>query len=198
EYTLVGPSWKWFYAASAIAIASGTVVWLMMLRGKRSEAKIKRGALHLPTLDSIGGHAAAADVADQIRAAGLISRRGFFTTTVGVTASIASCAVYSANPVLASYTRAEQDGIGFAMLMAGAVIVGVGLNVSLTEEELPVPDATSLLIAGASTLDRAEIAAGFLAHVAAVYETWNERGPASVIVTRSDDGIAVAVADPGR
>lgn len=125
EYTLVGPSWKWFYATSAIAIASGMVIWLMMLRGKRSEAKIKRGALHLPTLDSIGGHAATADVADQIRAAGLISRRGFFTTTVGVTATIASCAVYSANPVLASYTRAEQDGIGFAMLMAGAVIVGV-------------------------------------------------------------------------
>jgi BirA family biotin operon repressor/biotin-[acetyl-CoA-carboxylase] ligase len=62
-----------------------------------------------------------------------------------------------------------------------AVIVGVGLNVSLTEAELPVPEATSLLIAGAATLDRAEIAADILAHVAAVYETWNERGPDSVI-----------------
>lgn len=62
-----------------------------------------------------------------------------------------------------------------------AVIVGAGLNVSLTEEELPVPEATSLALSGASTLDREEIAAGFLAHVAAVYATWNERGPASVI-----------------
>ncbi|MEU5156675.1 biotin--[acetyl-CoA-carboxylase] ligase [Glycomyces sp. NPDC021274] len=68
-----------------------------------------------------------------------------------------------------------------AQVEGGAVIVGAGLNVSLTEEELPVPEATSLHLAGASTLDRTEIAAGFLAHVAAVYETWNERGPASVI-----------------
>lgn len=68
-----------------------------------------------------------------------------------------------------------------AQVEGSAVIVGVGLNVSLTEDELPVPEATSLLIAGASTLDRAEIASDFLAHAAAVYETWNERGPASVI-----------------
>lgn len=68
-----------------------------------------------------------------------------------------------------------------AQVEGNAVIIGSGLNVSLTEDELPVPEATSLQIAGASTLDRAEIAAGFLAHVAAVYETWNERGPASVI-----------------
>ncbi|MDA1358692.1 biotin--[acetyl-CoA-carboxylase] ligase [Glycomyces luteolus] len=68
-----------------------------------------------------------------------------------------------------------------AQVEGNAVIVGVGLNVSLTEAELPIPEATSLAIAGASTLDRAEIASGFLAHVAAVYQTWNERGPASVI-----------------
>lgn len=68
-----------------------------------------------------------------------------------------------------------------AQVEGNAVIVGAGLNVSLTEDELPVPEATSLQIAGAATLDRAEIAAGFLAHVGAVYETWNAQGPASVI-----------------
>ncbi|MCC3762933.1 biotin--[acetyl-CoA-carboxylase] ligase [Glycomyces sp. TRM65418] len=68
-----------------------------------------------------------------------------------------------------------------AQVEGGAVIVGAGLNVSLAEEELPVPEATSLLLAGASTLDREAIAVGFLAHVAAVYQSWNERGPASVI-----------------
>lgn len=68
-----------------------------------------------------------------------------------------------------------------AQVEGNAVIVGAGLNVTLTEDELPVPEATSLQIAGASTLDRAEIAAGFLAHVAAVYQTWNVQGPASVI-----------------
>jgi BirA family biotin operon repressor/biotin-[acetyl-CoA-carboxylase] ligase len=68
-----------------------------------------------------------------------------------------------------------------AQVEGSAVIVGAGLNVSLTEDELPVPEATSLHLAGATVLDRAEIAAAFLSHVAAVYRTWNEQGPASVI-----------------
>ncbi|MFG3341274.1 hypothetical protein [Glycomyces sp. NPDC048151] len=125
EFALVGPSWKWFYATSAIAVASGMLTWLMMLRGKRSEAKIRHGVLILPTLASIGGHAATADVADQVRAAGLISRRGFFTRTVGFTATIASCLVYATGPVLAEVTGAEPDGYRYAMLMGGAVVVGV-------------------------------------------------------------------------
>lgn len=62
-----------------------------------------------------------------------------------------------------------------------AVVLGLGLNVSLTEEELPVPGATSLLLEGAATLDREAIAADFLAHFAAVYRTWNASGPAHVI-----------------
>lgn len=36
----------------------------------------------------------------------------------------------------------------------GAVVLGIGLNVSLTREELPVPGATSLLLEGATTTDR--------------------------------------------
>jgi BirA family biotin operon repressor/biotin-[acetyl-CoA-carboxylase] ligase len=68
-----------------------------------------------------------------------------------------------------------------AQVEGSAVIVGTGLNVSLTEEELPFPEATSLLLSESSTVDREAIAAGFLAHLAAVYDTWNERGPASVI-----------------
>ncbi|MEU6861137.1 biotin--[acetyl-CoA-carboxylase] ligase [Glycomyces sp. NPDC046736] len=68
-----------------------------------------------------------------------------------------------------------------AQAEGGAVVMGAGLNVSLTEDELPVPEATSLLLAGATALDREVIAAEFLAHVGAVYQSWNERGPASVI-----------------
>lgn len=63
----------------------------------------------------------------------------------------------------------------------GAVVLGLGLNVSLTESELPVPEATSLLLAGAATVDRSELAADFLAHFAAVYRTWNDSGPAHVV-----------------
>lgn len=36
----------------------------------------------------------------------------------------------------------------------GAVVLGVGLNVTTSREELPVPEATSLLLEGATTTDR--------------------------------------------
>ena len=68
-----------------------------------------------------------------------------------------------------------------AAVEEGAVVLGMGLNVSLTEAELPVPEATSLLLAGATTLDREAIAADFLAHFAAVYETWEADGASHVI-----------------
>ncbi|RRR97567.1 biotin--[acetyl-CoA-carboxylase] ligase [Glycomyces terrestris] len=87
-----------------------------------------------------------------------------------------------------------------AQAEGSAVVVGAGLNVSQTEAELPVPGATSLLLAGAATLDREEIAAAFLAHVAAVYRTWEEQGPASVVERweRNSDtlGRQVAVSFP--
>ncbi|WP_218125470.1 biotin--[acetyl-CoA-carboxylase] ligase [Glycomyces harbinensis] len=87
-----------------------------------------------------------------------------------------------------------------AQVEGGAVIVGAGLNVSLTDEELPVPTGTSLLIAGATELDRATIAADFLARVGALYAAWNERGPAAVIESwrRNSDtlGRLVAVSFP--
>ncbi|WP_211116332.1 biotin--[acetyl-CoA-carboxylase] ligase [Glycomyces buryatensis] len=63
----------------------------------------------------------------------------------------------------------------------GAVIVGMGLNVSLTEAELPVPEATSLALAGAEEVPREQLAADFLAHFAAVYRAWDADGPAGVI-----------------
>lgn len=43
-----------------------------------------------------------------------------------------------------------------------AVVVGVGLNVSLTEDELPVPTATSLLLEYAGTTDRNVLLKSFL------------------------------------
>lgn len=43
-----------------------------------------------------------------------------------------------------------------------ALVVGIGVNVDLTEEELPVPHATSLALAGAPVLDRTKLTAGLL------------------------------------
>ena len=51
-------------------------------------------------------------------------------------------------------------------------VVGVGLNVSATREELPVETATSLRLCGASSLDRAELLRQLLHSFTAGYTRW--------------------------
>ncbi len=53
-----------------------------------------------------------------------------------------------------------------------AAVVGVGLNVALTESELPVPTATSLLLAGAHETDRTAVLAVLLDHLERLYRAW--------------------------
>ncbi len=56
---------------------------------------------------------------------------------------------------------------------SGAVaVVGVGLNVSLTEDELPVPTATSLVLEGAATTDRTVILREVLRSLEALVLQW--------------------------
>ncbi|GGK56281.1 biotin--[acetyl-CoA-carboxylase] ligase [Nocardia camponoti] len=55
------------------------------------------------------------------------------------------------------------------------VVVGVGLNVDLSEAELPVPHAISLRLAGAST-DRTDLAAAILRAFGARFTAWQEAG----------------------
>ncbi|TLG04772.1 biotin--[acetyl-CoA-carboxylase] ligase [Nocardia cyriacigeorgica] len=57
-----------------------------------------------------------------------------------------------------------------------AIVVGVGLNVSLAEDELPVPHATSLTLAGAAVTDRTELARSILAEFARRMSAWREEG----------------------
>ena len=59
-----------------------------------------------------------------------------------------------------------------------AAVVGIGLNVDLTPEELPVPTATSLsLEAGArGTPDRADLLAALLATLLDTYRDWQRDG----------------------
>jgi len=60
------------------------------------------------------------------------------------------------------------------------VVVGVGLNVSTTTEELPVDTATSLALEGASTLDRSVVIREVLRTFEALYGQWcAERGDAT-------------------
>ncbi|MQY29985.1 biotin--[acetyl-CoA-carboxylase] ligase [Nocardia aurantia] len=55
-----------------------------------------------------------------------------------------------------------------------AVVVGIGLNVSLTEAELPVPHATSLTLAGAPDEDRTAVVLGILAEFARRFTGWRD------------------------
>lgn len=67
------------------------------------------------------------------------------------------------NDVLAGPRAGKLAGILAEVASpAAVVVVGVGLNVSLTESELPTAEATSLGLLGASTLDRTALAAALL------------------------------------
>jgi BirA family transcriptional regulator, biotin operon repressor / biotin---[acetyl-CoA-carboxylase] ligase len=57
-----------------------------------------------------------------------------------------------------------------------AAVIGIGLNVSLTESELPVPTATSLLLAGASATDRSLLARGVLRTIEGLLLDWYRHG----------------------
>ncbi|MFC7495048.1 MULTISPECIES: biotin--[acetyl-CoA-carboxylase] ligase [unclassified Nocardioides] len=59
-----------------------------------------------------------------------------------------------------------------------AAVVGIGLNVSLTAEELPVPTATSLAIAAGREPDRTEVLVGLLDALVEAYDAWQAGGEA--------------------
>ncbi|MFD9127179.1 biotin--[acetyl-CoA-carboxylase] ligase, partial [Kitasatospora sp. NPDC059571] len=57
-------------------------------------------------------------------------------------------------------------------LSGGAVIAGLGLNVSLRAAELPVPTASSLALAGAAVTDRQTLLRALLREFAELYGEW--------------------------
>ncbi|GHF49329.1 biotin--[acetyl-CoA-carboxylase] ligase [Kitasatospora xanthocidica] len=57
-------------------------------------------------------------------------------------------------------------------LSGGAVVVGLGINVTLRAEELPVPTAGSLALAGAATTDRGTLLRALLRELAGLYREW--------------------------
>ena len=58
----------------------------------------------------------------------------------------------------------------------GSVVVGIGLNVTLREAELPRADATSLQLAGSSCVDRDPLVRALLRSLAEWYERWRDAG----------------------
>lgn len=57
-----------------------------------------------------------------------------------------------------------------------ALVVGVGVNVTSTRAELPVPTATSLRLEGSATTDRDTLLRALLRELAAVLERWRRAG----------------------
>jgi BirA family biotin operon repressor/biotin-[acetyl-CoA-carboxylase] ligase len=57
-----------------------------------------------------------------------------------------------------------------------AVVLGIGLNVTLSADELPRPDATSLVLAGAAHTDRDPLIRALLRELADWYRRWSDVG----------------------
>ena len=82
--------------------------------------------------------------------------------------------------VVASIAILIARGNGYHVYVIALVgltaIVGIGLNVTLREAELPRPDATSLQLAGASCVDRDPLLRAVLRGVADWYGRWRDAG----------------------
>jgi len=77
------------------------------------------------------------------------------------------------NDLLVTVDGTERKLGGILAELAGdAVVVGIGLNVSLRAEELPVPTAGSLLLAGAGVIDRETLLRALLRTFADLYQDW--------------------------
>lgn len=57
-----------------------------------------------------------------------------------------------------------------------AAVIGIGLNVTMREEELPVPNATSLLLAGGTSTDRVQLLGAILDGIERWYQAWRAAG----------------------
>jgi BirA family biotin operon repressor/biotin-[acetyl-CoA-carboxylase] ligase len=57
-----------------------------------------------------------------------------------------------------------------------AAVIGVGLNVTLRQDELPVETATSLVLEGATETDRTIVIRSLLRNLEALYRAWSASG----------------------
>lgn len=81
------------------------------------------------------------------------------------------------NDLLLGPEGGKAAGI-LAQATGTAAVIGVGLNVSTTRDELPVETATSLRLAGHAELDRAVLLRGFLSRFGELYDAWQRDGAA--------------------
>src|SRR5829696_4826697 len=91
-------------------------------------------------------------------------------TAVGAASGVAASLKWP-NDLLLGPRQRKGAGI-LAEAVGESLVLGIGLNVSLREAELPVPDATSLAIEGATALDRDELLVAVLLELADVERRW--------------------------
>lgn len=107
-------------------------------------------------------------------------RWGWLPLLVGVAAASAISQVAGVevrlkwpNDLLVEVGGEERKLGGILAELAGdAVVVGIGLNVSLREDELPVPGAGSLVLAGAAVTDREILLRALLRSFDELYADW--------------------------
>ncbi|WP_144122378.1 biotin--[acetyl-CoA-carboxylase] ligase [Catellatospora sichuanensis] len=120
-----------------------------------------------------------------LRPASDVSGWGWLPLLAGVALAEAVRAVTGLEPALKWPNDLLIGGRKCAGLLAevpvpGAVVIGIGLNVSLGADELPdtptgLP-ATSLLLAGAAEADRTALLAALLERLGAHYDVWQAAG----------------------
>ncbi|MGW1746237.1 biotin--[acetyl-CoA-carboxylase] ligase [Streptomyces sp. NPDC002092] len=82
------------------------------------------------------------------------------------------------NDLLVSIGGEERKAGGILAERAGddGVVIGVGINVTLREDELPVPQAGSLALAGAVSTDRDPLLRAMLRSLEEWYRRWRDAG----------------------
>ncbi|MBA2808579.1 biotin--[acetyl-CoA-carboxylase] ligase [Streptomyces sp. KM273126] len=82
------------------------------------------------------------------------------------------------NDLLVTLGGEERKAGGILAERAGpdGVVVGIGINVTLREDELPVPTAGSLSLAGAANTDRDPLLRAVLRSLEQWYGTWRDAG----------------------
>ncbi|MEU9142056.1 biotin--[acetyl-CoA-carboxylase] ligase [Streptomyces sp. NPDC048404] len=103
------------------------------------------------------------------------------------------------NDLLVTVDGEERKAGGILAERAGgdAVVVGIGVNVSLRAEELPVPGAGSLALAGATTTDRDTVLRAVLRSLEQWYVRWRDAG-GDPVASGLQDAYAAGCATLGR
>ena len=112
------------------------------------------------------------------------ARYGWVPLLVGVAAAAALSRITELevglkwpNDLLVTMDGTERKLGGILTELAGdALVPGIGVNVSLREDEIPVPTAASLALAGAAVIDRDILLRALLREFADLYGEWREAG----------------------